>query len=545
MIEPPTEPLKVKTAEDVNWDESTDVLVVGFGGAGACAAIEAKDKGADVLTIDRFSGGGATALSGGIVYAGNTEFQREAGFADTPEEMFKYLSLEYGNVVSPETLQAFCDDSAGNIAWLQENGVRFASAFHDGKISYPAEDKYLYYSGNEAMSGYRESARPAPRGHRTYGKGWTGYVYFDALKQSALDKGVRFKSRCRASRLVIDDNGVVVGAEIRELPENCHEQHDRIQKMVVPFRPFNGEKSEQAVAAARALEDEQSRTRMIRARSGVVLATGGFAANLGMLNRYSEVLAANYKYLQRMIAIGCDGAGIDLGQTAGGATQYMDNLFVSREVIAYEGVLVNVEGQRFINEESYAAFTGRAIAEQPGGNAWVIVDRQTYRRLLWKNLRALFGTSANFALPNVLCLLFGGTKRGRTLDKIAGKTGVNARGLKASIEQYNRDIDSGHPDALGKSPDNCAVIRGPGYRAINACMSNRFGFTRVFSLGGLKVDEVTGQVLNTSGQRIPGLYAAGRAAVGICSDAYISGLSLADGVFSGRRAGRHCAQARD
>ena len=98
--------------------DTADVLVVGFGGAGACAALEAREHGADVLVIDRFDGGGATAISGGVVYAGQTTIQSRAGVTDSVDAMEAYLRAEVGDVVSAETLREFCDQSGPNIAWL-------------------------------------------------------------------------------------------------------------------------------------------------------------------------------------------------------------------------------------------------------------------------------------------------------------------------------------------------------------------------------------------------------------------------------------------
>ena len=87
---------------DLNWDDEVDVVVVGFGGAGACAAIEAADNGSSVMVIERFSGGGASKASGGIVYAGGTTHQKEAGFDDTPENMFNYLKMEVKDAVKDD-----------------------------------------------------------------------------------------------------------------------------------------------------------------------------------------------------------------------------------------------------------------------------------------------------------------------------------------------------------------------------------------------------------------------------------------------------------
>jgi 3-oxo-5alpha-steroid 4-dehydrogenase len=109
------------------WDAEVDIIVVGFGGAGACAALEGAQKGASVLVLDRFHGGGATAASGAIIYAGGgTPYQKAAGFDDTPDEMYKYLKQEVGEgVMSDETLRRFCEGSAADIQWLAEAGVPF------------------------------------------------------------------------------------------------------------------------------------------------------------------------------------------------------------------------------------------------------------------------------------------------------------------------------------------------------------------------------------------------------------------------------------
>jgi glutamate dehydrogenase/leucine dehydrogenase len=80
---PADAPLVLTKANGESWDQEADVVVVGFGGAGACAALEAKAQGARVLVLDRFHGGGATAISGGVFYAGGgTHIQREAGVDD-------------------------------------------------------------------------------------------------------------------------------------------------------------------------------------------------------------------------------------------------------------------------------------------------------------------------------------------------------------------------------------------------------------------------------------------------------------------------------
>ena len=92
--------------------QTADVVVVGYGAAGVCAALEARARGADVLAIDRFNGGGATQVSGGIIYAGGgTWVQRQAGVEDDADAMYAYLQAEIGDAVRPETLRRFVDTS--------------------------------------------------------------------------------------------------------------------------------------------------------------------------------------------------------------------------------------------------------------------------------------------------------------------------------------------------------------------------------------------------------------------------------------------------
>src|SRR5690606_434234 len=218
------------------WTDTADVIVIGFGAAGACAALEAKENGADVLVVDRFEGGGATAISGGIYYGGGgTRFQREAGYDDTPEDMYNYLKMETEGVVSDATLRRFCEQSNANLEWLRSQGVEFeGSLYNQVKRSYPPPEYYLYFSGNELVAGYSERARPAPRGHRVLGKGYTGGTLFSALKKSALDNGVRLLTHAPAIRLVLDRAGAVIGVEVQRIPpqSKAWKQHARWIRLI-------------------------------------------------------------------------------------------------------------------------------------------------------------------------------------------------------------------------------------------------------------------------------------------------------------------------
>jgi len=154
-------------------DDAYDVIVCGFGGAGACAAIEASDGGARVLLLERFDGGGATRKSGGVIYAGGgTDPQRAAGVEDSKEQMLAYLRAETSGAVSDEALRQFCEESPEQLRWLERLGLEFEPRVFEAKTTQPPDGYGLYYSVNERQN--LLDAAPAPRGHVPTGRGMTG-----------------------------------------------------------------------------------------------------------------------------------------------------------------------------------------------------------------------------------------------------------------------------------------------------------------------------------------------------------------------------------
>lgn len=533
------EPLRLAWASDIDWDDEADLVVVGFGGAGASAALEGREQGAQVLVIDRFDGGGATAYSGGIFYAGNTRIQREAGVEDSAEEMFKYLRAE-NSPVKDETLQRFCQGSPDDFEWVARH-VPYSSSFFSGKATFPPDGKFLYYSGNEKTPVYAAQAKPAARGHRAVGSGFTGHVFYAGLRKAALDAGARLIAHAPARRLVIDASGTVVGIEVDQMPEAAITDHQKLYKQVNPLVPLSGKRAEKAIIACRDFEINKAVRRRIRARAGVVLSTGGFAYNIRFLQLYRPELAMAHAEIVRLGSMGCDGSGIAMGQSAGGVTGLMKNAYVGKNISPPEeylhGILVNRQGERFVHEDAYIGVVGDAISQQSGeGAAWLVMSSAIYWKAFWASLTMGRGRFFYYGLPALMNILFGKPRRGRTLAALAKKCGINAEGLEASVLAYDKAATAGTADVFGKLPANIVPIgKGP-YWALNMGTRNGFGMTMAFTLGGLQVDEATGGVLRNDGSTVPGLYAAGRTAIGVCSGGYQSGMSLADLVFSGRRA---------
>src|SRR5215469_4418674 len=362
------------------WDVQADVVVVGFGAAGACAALEAAAAGCDVVVLDRFAGGGATALSGGVIYAGGgTTHQLAAGVSGSPEAMFSYLSLEVGDAVSPGTLREFCQGSPDMLAWLERHGVPFEGSLCPDKTSYPTNRHYLYFSGSELSAA--EVAPPAPRGHRARGRGTSGGLLYARLAAAVRGAGVGVLTQTTAQRLVTapEPGGRVTGVEclsLRGAPGWVRLAHRVLHRWSVKpylYVPKAGRVLHRPVGW---LERRYARPLRIGAARGVVLAAGGFAANRPMMRSHAPAARGGLP----LATPGDDGSGIRLGTEAGGATAGLDRVsvwrFLSPPPALLAGVLVDQAGQRVCDESRYGAALGDAIIRR-GGRAWLLADRAT------------------------------------------------------------------------------------------------------------------------------------------------------------------------
>ena len=535
-----------KTASPVA--EEVDVVVVGLGGAGACAAIQAAGEGCRVLVLERFAGGGATRKSGGVIYAGGgSAAQRAAGFQDSAEEMVRYLRRETGGSVPDPILRSFCEGSLEQLAWLEGLGLTFPEKCFVGKTTQPPDGFGLYFSGNERQRG--ADARPAPRGHLPAGRGMTGGVLYAALERAVRARGVEVRWHSPVARLLIEE-GRVVGVEVRELRRNrvVRALQRALAGLTMAHRAFG--------AILRWVERVLSRTYLVRARGGVVIAAGGFVFNRAMMRRFARA----YARCMPLGTAGDDGAGIRLGESAGGGLTSMSSCAASRfyspPLALSEGLLVNTRGERICDETLYGATLSRQIAEQPGGLAHLVVDSRMVRlaraqmkeeeRLRDHSLGDIVSGRMNaliFRKAMALSNLRLNRKRAVSLAGLARKCRLPPETLTATVAAYNRAIEQGAPDAMGKEAGLRSPILEPPFYAIDCRLGSQLFPAPCLTLGGLRVEGSTGQVLAEQGSPIPGLYAAGRSAAGICAESYVSGLSLADCIFSGRNAGRSAADA--
>lgn len=476
-------PALVDAGTVMQWSDEVDVLVVGFGIAGGCAAVEAAQAGARVLVLERAAvPGGTTSMSGGHFYlGGGTAVQRATGHEDSPEEMAKYLTA-VALEPEPDKIEAYSHGSAAHLDWLESLGFEFERSFYPEKAVIQPGTQGLMYTGNEKVFPFREQARPAPRGHKVPVPGDTqgAKLVIDLLVKRANDLGVEVRYETGAVRLVMSDDAVV-GVAWRRFEE----------------------------------------TGFIRARS-VVIAAGGFVMNPAMVAEHVPALA------EKPFVLGStydDGLGIRLGQSAGGATKHMDQPFLTAPIYPpsklVTGVVVNRLGRRFVAEDSYHSRTSGFVMDQPDHAAFLIVD------------------SAHIEHPDFPLVPF--IDGWETVPEMETALGIPTGALQQTLDSYNagaaRKVDPEfHKAAEWLEPQD----HGP-WGAYDLTLGKALyaGFT----LGGLATS-VDGEVLTGGGNPVAGLYAAGACAANLAQDGkgYSSGTQLGEGSFFGRRAGQHAAR---
>ena len=468
--------------EDVSgFDEEADVVVVGLGAAGVCAAIEAVDAGATVLVLERAGGGGGTtAMSDGMMYyGGGTALQKACGFDDSVEEMVKYLMASCGPEPDEERIRVYCEQSPSHYDWLVEQGVPFKAEYYPERMLAPGEEG-LTYSGNELVHPFRDQAKPAPRAHMPQKEGQTGAFLMQKLIARAEEKGVAIRTNVLCEALVVDERGRVVGVHGVEAGE----------------------------------------ARWYGATRGVVLCAGGFINDREMVRRYApELRRARFK----AATDGDDGRGIRMGLGAGGAAIRMHMGSVSlpfyppKQLMA--GVFVNAQGQRFMPEDVYQGRAGEIALLHQQGRVWLVLDDATFERPLFAG---------------------GEIHAGETIEELEGECGFPAGTLQSTLALYNANAERGEDPVYHKAPEYVKPLTTPPFGAIDLSWDK--AIYAAFTLGGLATN-TRAEVLNADGDPVPSLYAAGRTAASISSPGYSSGTSIGEAMIFGRIAGRNAASA--
>lgn len=552
------DPLVIADPDNFPWAETADLVVVGLGGAGVAAALEGLERGLKVTAVDRYEGGGSTAANGGIFYAGGgTVIQKQAGEDDSPEEMYKYLKIEVGDVVSDETLRKFVDESVETVDWILANGGKLNSKVWKKKASYPPLEYFLYHPDNSLVASYVARAKPAARGHRAHisngKKAWgVGIGIWGPLRDSAMRKGLNFHRYSEARQLARDANGRVIGVKVLSIPAGSAAAEkfgkfirtaDKLLAMLPPTLPFAaitiGLGSWYLKRAAE-VEAKSRVERWIRAKEGVLLSTGGFIMNNAMVRHFAPTYATGMPNG----TLGDQGQGIMMGAGAGGKLALMDKIsawrFINPPKAWSDAIVVNAKGKRMIDETVYGASLGEQIGDHNGGVGYIIYDKNL-RKQAFK--QALDPMIVPFQRDITILNLLFNYKKADTLLDLAHKADIDSAGLIETVAAYNRAARGEQPDPFGKQTTDMVPLVQPPFYAMDISINSKFLPLPVITFGGLRIEERSGLVMDEAGQTIPGLYAAGRTAVGVASNTYVSGLSFADCVFSGRRVARHIARA--
>src|SRR6201995_414913 len=211
------------SADDVSsWSDDVDVVVIGFGIGGGCAAVTAARPGARVLVLERAAAaGGTTSLAGGHFYlGGGTAVQLATGHPDSAEEMYKYL-VAVSREPDHEKIRAYSDGSVEHFNWLEDLGFQFERSFYPGKVVVPPGTEGLSYTGNEKVWPYCEQAIPSPRGHSVPVPGELGgaSMVIDLLVKCADELVVQITYETGVTNLIVGDAGEVVGVSWKRFSE--------------------------------------------------------------------------------------------------------------------------------------------------------------------------------------------------------------------------------------------------------------------------------------------------------------------------------------
>ena len=494
---------KTGSAEDSTVE--ADVVVVGAGGAGMTAAITAAGEGKSVVILESQSmvGGNSVRATGGMnagktVYQDENEFGESAGvektlktaaekYADneTITALAKTVSEQWAayqanptgyfdsvelmeldtmiggkGINDPELVETLCANSADAIDWLDEHGITLHNVSSFGGAS------------------VKRIHRPVNAEGKTVS---VGSYMIPLLQENCEKAGVKMMLDTTATEILTDANGAAVGVKA------------------------TGASGETVTVNAKA----------------VVLASGGFGANLDMVVKYKPEL----KGFMTTNAAGIQGQGIEMAEAIGAATVDMDQIQIHPTVEANtaalitEGlrgdgaVLINAEGKRFIDEVGTRDVVSAAEIAQTGSYSWLVVDQAM--------------VDASSVIQGYIKK--GYTVTGETYEELGKAMGVDAAAFAETMDKWNGYVEAKNDPDFGRTSFANPLNTAP-YYAVKVTAGVHH------TMGGLKINANT-EVLNEKGEVIPGLFAAGEVTGGVHGANRLGGNAVADFTVFGRIAG--------
>ena len=485
------------------------IVIVGAGGAGMTAAITAAEAGKDVVILESQAmvGGNSVRATGGmnaaetpaqdeneftesagvektletaasewadnetITALANTVAEQWAAYQANPEGYFDSVELmELDTLIGghgindPALVEALCSNSADAIDWLAEQGIELTSVSSFGGAS------------------VKRIHRPVDSEGKTISVG----SYMIPLLQSKCEElGVEILLNTTANKILTDADGAAVGIEAT---------------------------------------DKNGAAVTVNAKA-VILATGGFGANLDMVVEYKPDLAG----FMTTNAPGAQGQGIDMAVAIGAGTVDMDQIQIHPTVEANtaalitEGlrgdgaILVNAEGNRFTDEVGTRDVVSAAEIAQTGSYSWLVIDQAM--------------VDASSVIQGYI--KNGYTVSGETYEELAEAMGVDAAAFAATMEKWNAAVAAGVDEEFGRTSFANPLDTAP-YYAIKVTAGIHH------TMGGLTINPQT-QVLAGDGTVIDGLYAAGEVTGGVHGGNRLGGNAVADFTVFGRIAGEQAA----
>ena len=498
---------KTANGETVSYD--ADVVVIGAGGAGMTAAMTAADAGQKVVILESQAmvGGNSARATGGMnaaktVYQDENEFDQAAGvektlataaekYADneTITALAKTVSEQWAayqanptgyfdsvelmeldtmvggkGINDPELVKTLCEGTADAIDWLDENGITLHNVSSFGGASV----KRIHRPVNEEGKVVSVGAYMIP-----------------LLQENCEKRGIDIVLNTTVDTILTDANGAAVGVSGT---------------------------------------DKDGNTVVVNAKS-VILATGGFGANLDMVTQYKPELAG----FMTTNAAGAQGQGIEMATAIGAGTVDMDQIQIHPTVEANtaalitEGlrgdgaILVNANGERFIDEVGTRDVVSAAEIAQPGSYSWLIVDQAM--------------ADASSVIQGYIKK--GYNKTGATYEELAKELDVDPAAFANTMETWNGYVEAKNDPDFGRTSFANPLNNGP-YYAIKVTAGVHH------TMGGVTINSAT-EVLKEDGTVIPGLFAAGEVTGGVHGANRLGGTAVADFVVFGRIAGESAA----